>query len=94
MRDIIFKIVTTTTQSIRFCKNILVSIYNYRLEILSKVKLALVYLFLFLTVPGVAVCKLRSEPEQGERMFLRMTINIAYYTKIAILVMLYYMYEG
>lgn len=94
MRDIIFKIVITTTQSIRFCKNILVSTYNCRFELLSKVKLVLLYLFLFLTVPGVAVCKLRSEPEQEERMFLRMTINVAYYTKVAILVMLYYMYEG
>ena len=94
MGDIISKIVTLTMQSIRLCKNILVSIYNYRFELLSKVKLVLLYLFLFLTVPGVAVCKLTSQPEQEERMFLRMTINVAYYTKVAILVMLYYMYEG
>ena len=94
MDNIISKIITLTAQSIRLCKNILVSTYNCRFELLSKVKIVLVYLLLFLTVPGVAVCKLRSEPEQEERMFLRMTINVAYYTKIAILVMLYYMYEG
>ncbi len=94
MGDIISKIVTLTMQSIRLCKNILVSIYNCRFELLSKVKLVLLYLFLFLAVPGVAICKLTSQPEQEERMFLRMTINVAYYTKVAILVMLYYMYEG
>ncbi len=93
MSNFASKIVTTTTQSIRFCQNLLISIYKNRFELLSKIKLALLYLFLFLTVPGVAVCKLISEPEQEERMFLRMTINIAYYTKIAILIMLYYMYE-
>ncbi len=51
-----------------------------------------VYLFLLLTIPGVAVCKLTEQPEQGERMFLRMTINVVYYTKVAILVLLYQMY--
>lgn len=92
MRDIIPKIANATQWFIRFCKNLLVSIYKYRLDFLSKIKVVLVYLFLFLTVPGVAICKLTSEPEQGERMFLRMTINIAYYTKIAILILLYYIY--
>lgn len=56
------------------------------------VQTVFIYVFLFLTVPGVAVCRLVSQPEQGERMFLRMTINVAYYTKVAILVLLYYMY--
>jgi hypothetical protein len=52
----------------------------------------LVYVFLFITVPGVAVCKLKSQNSSDETMFLRMTINVAYYTKVVILVLLYYMY--
>jgi hypothetical protein len=93
MSNIVTKVANTIGRSARFCQNFLFSIYKYRFELLSKIKAILAYLFLFLVVPGVGVCKLRSQLEQEERMFLRMTINVAYYAKVVILVVLYCMYE-
>lgn len=62
-------------------------------NILHSLKQVIIYSILFITVPGVAVCKLSKQNNPGEAMFLRMTINIAYYTKIFILIILYYYYN-